>query len=252
MKKVLGSVRRKFQPWNDPAAKPFIEFRDVSKVFESPSGPIRAVDGVDLSLEAGEVTGVVGPSGAGKSTLVRLITGLERVTSGQLVVDGSDVATLSERQLELKRRDIGMIFQQFNLFSSRTVAGNVAFPLKGDTAQWLARAQIEAFQGTWRGRHQGVSHVARACPEDAAAGIDQQALHVCQSIAGGRNEGFETVAPRRQARDGALPPAARVNRTVRRTGDTFRIPVRRQRWAGGGKGCRDRQGSEPDRQAFFH
>jgi len=109
---------------------PIIEFRDVSKVFPSPGGPIRAVDGVDLSIEAGEIFGVIGYSGAGKSTLVRLINGLERVTSGQLVVDGDDVASLTERQLELKRRDIGMIFQQFNLFSSRTVAGNVAFPLK--------------------------------------------------------------------------------------------------------------------------
>ena len=109
---------------------PIIEFRDVSKVFASPSGPIRAVDGVDLTIEAGEIFGVIGYSGAGKSTLVRLINGLERVTSGQLIVDGDDVATLTERQLELKRREIGMIFQQFNLFSSRTVAGNVAFPLK--------------------------------------------------------------------------------------------------------------------------
>ncbi|HWJ85600.1 MAG TPA: ATP-binding cassette domain-containing protein [Cellulomonas sp.] len=109
---------------------PIIEFRDVTKVFPSPGGPIRAVDGVDLSIEAGEVFGVIGYSGAGKSTLVRLINGLERVTSGELIVDGDDVATLTERQLERKRRDIGMIFQQFNLFSSRTVAGNVAFPLK--------------------------------------------------------------------------------------------------------------------------
>ena len=109
---------------------PIIEFRDVAKVFASPSGPIRAVDGIDLTIESGEVFGVIGYSGAGKSTLVRLINGLERVTSGQLIVDGDDVAALTERQLEVKRRDVGMIFQQFNLFASRTVAGNVAFPLK--------------------------------------------------------------------------------------------------------------------------
>jgi len=109
---------------------PIIEFRDVTKVFPGPQGEIRAVDGVSLAVEKGEIFGVIGYSGAGKSTLVRLINGLERVTSGQLLVDGDDVAALSERQLEVKRRDIGMIFQQFNLFSSRTVAGNVAFPLK--------------------------------------------------------------------------------------------------------------------------
>ncbi|MCR6690348.1 ATP-binding cassette domain-containing protein [Cellulomonas sp.] len=109
---------------------PIIELDAVTKVFESPSGPVRAVDGIDLTIERGEVFGVIGYSGAGKSTLVRLINGLERTTSGRLVVDGDDVTRLSERQLELKRRHIGMIFQQFNLFSSRTVAGNVGFPLK--------------------------------------------------------------------------------------------------------------------------
>lgn len=107
-----------------------IEFRGVSKVFESRSGPVTAVDGVDLRIQRGEVFAVIGWSGAGKSTLVRLINGLERVSSGALVVDGDDVAAMSEPQLERKRRDIGMIFQQFNLFRSRTVANNVAFPLK--------------------------------------------------------------------------------------------------------------------------
>lgn len=109
---------------------PIIEFDDVTKVFESPSGPVRAVDDISLSIEPGEVFGVIGYSGAGKSTLVRLINGLERATSGRLVVDGDDVTRLTEAQLELKRRRIGMIFQQFNLFRSRTVAGNVGFPLK--------------------------------------------------------------------------------------------------------------------------
>lgn len=116
---------------------PIIEFRDVRKVFGSPSGDVVAVDGIDLSIEDGEIFGVIGYSGAGKSTLVRLINGLERTTSGSLVVDGDDIAGFSERQLEVKRREIGMIFQQFNLFRSRTVAGNVAFPLK--VAGWPRR-----------------------------------------------------------------------------------------------------------------
>ncbi|WP_109474834.1 methionine ABC transporter ATP-binding protein [Ornithinimicrobium cavernae] len=107
-----------------------IEFRDVTKVFSGRAGTVTAVDHVDLSVEEGEIFAVIGYSGAGKSTLVRLINGLERVTSGALIVDGEDVVRMSESQLERKRRDIGMIFQQFNLFRSRTVAGNVAFPLK--------------------------------------------------------------------------------------------------------------------------
>lgn len=107
-----------------------IEFRDVAKVYSGRAGEVRAVDHVDLTIEQGEIFAVIGYSGAGKSTLVRLINGLERVTSGSLLVDGQDVVGMSEAQLERKRRDIGMIFQQFNLFGSRTVAGNVAFPLK--------------------------------------------------------------------------------------------------------------------------
>ena len=109
---------------------PIIEFRDVSKVFRGRAGDLTAVDHVDLSIEQGEVFAVIGYSGAGKSTLVRLINGLERVTTGELIVDGQNVAELSESQMERKRRDVGMIFQQFNLFGSRSVAGNVDFPLR--------------------------------------------------------------------------------------------------------------------------
>ncbi|MGU3292413.1 methionine ABC transporter ATP-binding protein [Williamsia sp. M5A3_1d] len=89
-----------------------------------------AVDGVDLDIAAGTVTGVIGYSGAGKSTLVRLINGLERPDSGQVIVDGEDISTAGEQQLRRVRREIGMVFQQFNLFSSRTVARNVEFPLR--------------------------------------------------------------------------------------------------------------------------
>ena len=107
-----------------------IELRDTTKVFTGRSGTVTAVDHVNLAVEEGEIFAVIGYSGAGKSTLVRLINGLERVNSGALIVDGQDVVTMSESQLERTRRDIGMIFQQFNLFRSRTVAGNVAFPLR--------------------------------------------------------------------------------------------------------------------------
>lgn len=113
---------------------PMIEFRSTTKVFQGSTGPITAVDDVSLQIEEGSICAVIGYSGAGKSTLVRLINGLEAVTSGSVIVDGDDVAAMSERQLERKRGDIGMIFQQFNLFRSRTVAGNVAYPLK--VARW--------------------------------------------------------------------------------------------------------------------
>src|SRR4051794_3427010 len=105
-----------------------IELRGVSKTFPSTrkgSEPVHAVRDVDLSVEAGDIVGIVGYSGAGKSTLVRLINALEPTTSGSLLVDGTDLTTLRERQLQKVRLDIGMIFQQFNLFTSRTVWGNI-------------------------------------------------------------------------------------------------------------------------------
>ncbi|RWZ64628.1 methionine ABC transporter ATP-binding protein [Labedella populi] len=112
---------------------PLVQIRDVTKVYppSTRSGdPVRAIDGVDLDIEEGDVYGIIGYSGAGKSTLVRLVNALEPATSGSIVVDGTDITTLPERELRKLRLGIGMIFQQFNLFSSRTVRGNVAYPLQ--------------------------------------------------------------------------------------------------------------------------
>ena len=107
-----------------------VEFRDVSKVFKTGGREVVAVDGVTLTVEPGEILGVIGYSGAGKSTLVRLINGLDQATSGQLLLDDIDVIGKSEHDLRSIRRNIGMIFQQFNLLSSRTAAGNVEYPLE--------------------------------------------------------------------------------------------------------------------------
>jgi D-methionine transport system ATP-binding protein len=110
-----------------------IELKGVSKTFAASrkgGEPVHAVRDVDLSVEAGEIVGIVGYSGAGKSTLVRLVNALEPTTSGSLVVDGTDLTTLPERQLQKVRLEIGMIFQQFNLLQSRTVWGNIAYPLE--------------------------------------------------------------------------------------------------------------------------
>ncbi|MFT4028884.1 MAG: ATP-binding cassette domain-containing protein [Protaetiibacter sp.] len=110
-------------------SEPIVQLRGVSKRFESRRRTVVAVDDVDLEVGAGEVFGVVGYSGAGKSTLLRLINALERPTSGQVLVEGVDVTALRGRELRELRRRIGMIFQQFNLMESRTVAYNVGFPL---------------------------------------------------------------------------------------------------------------------------
>ncbi|MBM7509215.1 D-methionine transport system ATP-binding protein [Nocardioides salarius] len=105
----------------------------MSRTFPAASrrgAPVHALDHVDLDVAEGEVLGVVGYSGAGKSTLLRLVNALDRPTSGTVTVAGREVSSLSERALREVRRDIGMIFQQFNLFSSRTVWGNIAYPLQ--------------------------------------------------------------------------------------------------------------------------
>jgi D-methionine transport system ATP-binding protein len=110
-----------------------IELDNVSKVFPPAhrgAAPVSAVEDVTLRVEAGEIAGVIGYSGAGKSTLVRLINALEKATAGTVTVAGTTITGLPERRLQRVRLGIGMIFQQFNLFSSRTVWGNIAYPLQ--------------------------------------------------------------------------------------------------------------------------
>lgn len=118
------------------SASPIIEFRGVTKSFGSGDAAVPAVDRLDLTIARGEIFGIIGYSGAGKSTLVRLINALEHPTAGSVIVDGRDLTQLKERELRGVRAGIGMIFQQFNLFRSRTVFGNVAYPLK--VAGWPA------------------------------------------------------------------------------------------------------------------
>ena len=107
-----------------------IKLTNITKVFQQGTRTITALSDVSLHVPAGQIYGVIGSSGAGKSTLIRCVNLLERPTSGHVLVDNQDLTTLSERELTQARRQIGMIFQHFNLLSSRTVAGNVALPLE--------------------------------------------------------------------------------------------------------------------------
>jgi D-methionine transport system ATP-binding protein len=110
-------------------AETIVRLDEATKVFKTHRGEVKAVDRVTLDIRRGEVFGVIGYSGAGKSTVVRLINALEAVDSGHVIVQGRDLAGLGERELRSIRADIGMIFQQFNLFGAKTVAANVGYPL---------------------------------------------------------------------------------------------------------------------------
>ncbi|MFC3396510.1 methionine ABC transporter ATP-binding protein MetN [Brenneria rubrifaciens] len=109
-----------------------IELANITKVFQQNSRSITALADVNLHVPTGQIYGVIGASGAGKSTLIRCVNLLERPTQGKVLVDGQDLTVLSDSQLTRARRQIGMIFQHFNLLASRTVFGNIALPLELD------------------------------------------------------------------------------------------------------------------------
>lgn len=138
---VLAAATRLVVP---PA--PIIQLRQVGKSYPGRDGvgEVSALAGVDLDVPEGTILGVIGRSGAGKSTLIRLVNGLERASSGRILVEGQDVTGLSEAAWRERRRRIGMIFQHFNLLSSRTVFDNVALPLEiAGTPKEAIRRRVE-------------------------------------------------------------------------------------------------------------
>ena len=111
-------------------AEPIIEIRGLGKSFRSKNTEVTALRDINLTVERGDIFGIIGMSGAGKSTLVRCINMLERPTEGTVFFDGRDLGRLSPRELRQTRRSMGMIFQQFNLLMQRSAEANVCFPLE--------------------------------------------------------------------------------------------------------------------------
>ena len=109
---------------------PVIELKHLSKTFSTGEGEFHALEDVSLTVQTGDIFGIVGMSGAGKSTLVRCINLLEKPTSGHVIIDGQDMTALSARALLEMRRSISMIFQQFNLLMQRTCLKNICFPME--------------------------------------------------------------------------------------------------------------------------
>ena len=107
-----------------------IKLNNITKIFTLPDKKLTALDNVSLHVPKGQICGVIGASGAGKSTLIRCVNLLERPTHGAVIIDDMDLTQLSDTELVKTRRQIGMIFQHFNLLTSRTVFENVALPLE--------------------------------------------------------------------------------------------------------------------------
>ncbi|WP_141939726.1 methionine ABC transporter ATP-binding protein [Microbacterium sp. SLBN-154] len=147
-----------------------ISFESVSKTFTVRGRRIDALRDVDLTVDRGEIFGIVGYSGAGKSTLLRTVNALERPTSGRVLVDGVEISSLTGRELYAARQGIGMIFQQFNLLRSRTVYKNIAYPLKlaGYTAEQIVDRVEELLEFV------GLSDKALAYPSQLSGGQKQR------------------------------------------------------------------------------
>ena len=146
---AIGQPTEKLEAISSAATgpEPMVRFEGISKTYPAYRGKpgVNALENIDFAIPRGSITGVIGRSGAGKSSLVRLINGLEKPTSGRVIVDGRNISALAGRELRLAQRSIGMIFQHFNLLSSRTAADNIALPL--EIAGW-PKADIKAVSYT--------------------------------------------------------------------------------------------------------
>ncbi|MCD2348895.1 methionine ABC transporter ATP-binding protein [Clostridium guangxiense] len=107
-----------------------ISIKNLSKNFNTPYGKVEVLKGINLEIKKGDIFGIIGFSGAGKSTMVRCLNLLEKPDEGTIIIGDKDMTKLSKKELRKAREKIGMIFQQFNLFDSKTVFDNVAFPLR--------------------------------------------------------------------------------------------------------------------------
>ncbi len=155
-----------------------IEFREITKIFKQKKARVKALDHVSMTIEPGEIVGIIGYSGAGKSTLVRMINGLDTPSAGELLLDDTNIVGMSEKKLRGIRRNIGMIFQQFNLMNSRTAAGNIEYPLQlqGVGKQERAKRVQELLDFV------GLGDKGKSYPEQLSGG-QQQRVGIARALA---------------------------------------------------------------------
>lgn len=155
-----------------------IQIDKLSKTFNTAQGTVNALTDVSLTINDGDIFGIIGMSGAGKSTLVRTINMLERPTEGSVVIDGVDMASLTDRQLREKRRDITMIFQGFNLLMQRNCLKNVCFPLElAGTPKAEAKKRAQELLELV-----GLGNKAKAYPAQLSGG-QQQRVAIARALA---------------------------------------------------------------------
>lgn len=149
---------------------PIIEVRHIYKTFEQKGDSVEALKDISLQIESGDIYGIIGMSGAGKSTLVRCLNFLERPTSGEVLIEGKNLADLTEKQLRMQRSDIAMIFQHFNLLMQKTVIDNICFPMMIQGASRAeARARAQELLETV-----GLAEKAKAYPAQLSGGQKQR------------------------------------------------------------------------------
>lgn len=155
-----------------------IKLTNITKRYGTGDAAVHAVKNVDLEVAAGQIMGVIGESGAGKSTLIRCVNLLERPTEGCVYVDGNDLTAMSGTELSRARRNIGMIFQHFNLLSSRTVFDNIALPLElaGTPKAGIKQRVNELLELV------GLTHRAHAYP-NALSGGQKQRVAIARALA---------------------------------------------------------------------
>ncbi|WP_110926261.1 methionine ABC transporter ATP-binding protein [Bacillus massiliglaciei] len=155
-----------------------IEFQEVTKVYETKKQTVEALKGVSMTVEKGDIFGVVGYSGAGKSTLIRLVNLLERPSGGRVLVGGKDLTSIKPKELRAEKKKIGMIFQHFNLLNSKTVFDNIAMPLvlSGVPGKEIQKRVSELLEFV------GLSSKAKNYPDQLSGG-QKQRIGIARALA---------------------------------------------------------------------
>ncbi|MGX8907047.1 ABC transporter ATP-binding protein [Streptomyces netropsis] len=164
------------------SGRPVLELRNLTRTHGTGPAEVHALCGIDMVVQPGELVAVMGPSGSGKSTLLTLAGGLDVPTSGQVIVEGRDIATLSRRALAaMRRRSIGYVFQDYNLVPALTAAENIALPRELDGVP-TRKARGEAMEAL---AELGLTGVAKRFPDEMSGG-QQQRVAIARALVGDR------------------------------------------------------------------